>query len=398
MILSEPGARYYRLPTLGTIETPHPRLERSKDADAARLDVQAIADPENVPGFLEKMNRHRVSPGTGFSPMGFILEIITGALPLAIALVAVWMVGAIYYDMCGGTKWGRWVVLAWAVGVIAMLAAWRPLWQPILALLGAEFLFLVWWYRLKPSNDRDWEPSAAVLQRAVRDGDSVTIENVRNFEYRSLDDFTPRHEARTYQLSNIRGVDVIFFDWGNGFSGHPALIFDFGRDGRICMSIEARIPKGQKYSVVRSLYRQQELIFVAGDERDVILRRTKYSQGQSAYLYHLNSTVEELTEVFLDYVNMLNQLYDSPRWYHVLFTNCTTSFYKLPSTRFRWDWRVIANARLDRTLYRDGRLDRTLPFKELRRLAYLNDIANAAPSAEFGDHFRRELERRRHER
>jgi hypothetical protein len=102
--------------------------------------------------------------------------------------------------------------------------------------------------------------------------------------------------------------------------------------------------------------------------------------------------------VFLDYVNTIDQLYESPRWYHVLFTNCTTSFYKLPSTRVRWDWRVIANARLDRALYKDGRLDRTLPFKELRRLAYLNDIANTAPSAGFGDHIRRELERRRHER
>ena len=71
--------------------------------------------------------------------MGLILGIITGALLLACALVAVWMVGAIYYDVCGGAKWGRWVALAWAVGVIAMFAAWRPLWQPIVALLGAEF-------------------------------------------------------------------------------------------------------------------------------------------------------------------------------------------------------------------------------------------------------------------
>ena len=44
--------------------------------------------------------------------MGLILGIITGALLLACALVAVWMVGAIYYDVCGGAKWGCWVALA----------------------------------------------------------------------------------------------------------------------------------------------------------------------------------------------------------------------------------------------------------------------------------------------
>ena len=124
--------------------------------------------------------------------MGLILGILTGASLLACALVAVWMAGAIYFDVCGGAGWGRWVALAWAVGVVAMFAAWRPLWQPIVALLVAESLFLAWWYRLKPSNDRDWDPSMAVLPRAVIAGDAVTIENVRNLEYRSIDDFTPQ--------------------------------------------------------------------------------------------------------------------------------------------------------------------------------------------------------------
>jgi Domain of unknown function (DUF4105) len=330
--------------------------------------------------------------------MSVVLGIITGASLLACALVAVWMVGAIYYDVCGGARWGLWVGLAWAVGAIAMFVVWRPLWQPIVALSGAEALFLVWWSRLKPSNDREWDPPGAVLSRAVIAGDAVTIENVRNIEYRSPDDYTLRHEDRTYHLSNIKSVDLILFAWKIGLTGHPALVFDFGPDGRICMSIEARLPKGQNFSIYRSLYRQQELIFVAADERDVILHRTKYSEGEWAYLYHLNSNVEELRRVFLDYVNAINQLYETPRWYHLLFTNCTTCFYKLPSTRVRWDWRVIANGYLDRALYRDGRLDRTLPFEELRRLSYLNDVANAAPAEGFGDHIRRELERRRHER
>jgi Domain of unknown function (DUF4105) len=131
-----------------------------------------------------------------------------------------------------------------------------------------------------------------------------------------------------------------------------------------------------------------------------VIRTNKFSErtGETTNLYRINSSVEELTRVFLDYVNMIDQLYDSPRWYHVRYTNCTTSFYKLPSTKFRWDWRVIANARLDRAVYQAGLLDRILSFKELRGLAYLNDIANTAPATGPGDHIRRELERRRHER
>ena len=179
---------------------------------------------------------------------------------------------------------------------------------------------------------------------------------------------------------------------------HPVLVFDFGPDGRVCISIEVRYRKGQEYSILRSLYRQQELIFLVADERDAILRRTKYGRSQEAHLYRLNASAEELRAAFLDYVDAINSLYETPRWYHGLCANCTTSFYRLPNSRCRCDWRVLANGRLDQALYEAGRLDRTLPFPELRRAAYLNDVANSAPEDGFGDHIRRELERRRHER
>ncbi len=128
------------------------------------------------------------------------------------------------------------------------------------------------------------------------------------------------------------------------------------------------------------------------------MRRTKHSKGQEAFLYRLNSDPDELRTLFLDYVSSINSLYETPRWYHGLCTNCTTSFYKLPSRQARRDWRMFANGRLDEALYEDGRLDRTLPFPELRRCAHLNDIAINAPDEGFGDYIRQQIERRRHER
>jgi hypothetical protein len=170
------------------------------------------------------------------------------------AVITLWMAGAIYYDVCRATDWGRLLAIGWAIGVTLMLAAWRPLWQPFAVLLGITALFLGWWLRQK------------------------------------------------------------------------------------------------------------------------------------------------LRTAFLDYIEAIKSLHETPRWYQGLCMNCTTTFYQLPHSRFRWDWRVLANGRLDRALYEDGRLDRTLPFQELRRIASLHDIANSAPENGFGDHIRRELERCRHER
>ena len=308
------------------------------------------------------------------------------------------MAGAIYYDVCRGSRWGRLLAMGWAVGVVALFTAWQPLWQPFAALLGIAALFVGWWLRQKPSHDRDWDPRVAVLPRAVREGDVVTIENIRNFDYRSPDDFTPRYATRAFHLANLRGADIVFFNWGSPWMSHPVLVFDFGPDGRVCVSAEVRYRKGQSYAFLRSLYRQQELIFVVADERDVILSRTKYGRPQESHLYCFNANAGELRTAFLDYVGAINGLYERPRWYHGLCANCTTTFYRLPGSQCRCDWRVLANGRLDRTLYEAGRLDRTLPFPELRRSAYLNDVANSAPEDTFGDHIRRELGRRRHER
>jgi hypothetical protein len=314
------------------------------------------------------------------------------------AALAIWTAGAIFFDVCQGSRWGRPLAAAWLAGVAALFIFWEPVWQPFLVLLGVTCPFLVWWHRQKPRHDRDWDPSVAVLPRVVRDGDAVTVENVRNFEYGPGGAVIPRHETRRYHLANLHAADVIFFNWGVRWMSHPVVVFDFGPDGRVCVSIEVRYRKGQGFGFVRSLYRQQELIFLVADERDAILRRTAGEKPQEALLYRLVATADEVRTAFLDYAGAINSIHDVPRWYHGLWANCTTSYYRLPNSRRRFDWRVFANGRLDEALYADGRLDRSLPFPELRLAARLTAIANAAPADGFGDHIRRELERQRHER
>src|SRR5262245_19702380 len=106
--------------------------------------------------------------------MGPILDwIAPAAMLVTAALTTLWMAGAIYFDVCRGTKRGRRVALGWAVGVAAMFVVWQPLWQPFAALLGVAAVFLAWWFLQKPSHDRDWDPTVAVLPRATREGDAI---------------------------------------------------------------------------------------------------------------------------------------------------------------------------------------------------------------------------------
>src|SRR3954470_18782 len=216
--------------------------------------------------------------------MGDVLGWVGSVLVVAVAL---WTAGALHFGACGGGWRGRAAAAVWLAGVAAALLLWEALWQPLAALAAAEALVVAWWLRLRPSHDRDWEPAVAVLPRVTRDGDAVTVHHVRDFDYPAPGEEVPRYDTRTYPLSHLAGLDVIFFNWGSRWMSHPVLVFDFGPDGRLCVSIEVRYRQGQGFAFLRSLYRQQELIFVVADERDVILRRTKHGRPQEAHLYRL---------------------------------------------------------------------------------------------------------------
>ena len=329
------------------------------------------------------------------------MDWILSVLLLAIAApVTAWMAGAIYYDVCGGARWGRWVAAGW-VGRrrCGCSPSGSPSGNRSPFCSESLALFLVWWLRLKPSHHREWDASVALMPRAVREGDAVTIENVRNFEYRSLDDFTPRYETRTYHLANLKGVDIIFFNWGIAADEPPRARLRL-RAGRLRLHVDrGAVPEGAtvldhpqpvpaagvdlpRRRRARRHPPPHEARAAAGGAPVPLQRDARGSCGPPS-----STTLRRSTAC----TKRPAGITACPRTAPPRSTG-------MPNSRCRLDWRVLANGRLDRALYEDGRLDRTLPFPELRRIAYLNDLANSAPEAGFGDHIRRELEMRRHER
>src|SRR6516162_11823512 len=194
---------------------------------------------------------------------------------LIAALLIAWAAGALYFDLPAPSLVRTIAALVWAVGAVA-LAAFGRLCGRILALLGFAGI-TCWWLTLCPTQDADWPPEVATLAYASRDGDRLTVHNIRNFEYRSATDFTPRYDTRNFDLANLRALDLFINCWGVPFIVHPIASFDFGPQGHLCFSIEKRLKQGQEFSTLAGLYRQFTLIYVAADERDAIRLRANYN-------------------------------------------------------------------------------------------------------------------------
>ena len=167
---------------------------------------------------------------------------------------------------------------------------------------------------IPPSNDRDWAPEYAVLPRATIEGDHVTLHNVRNFDYRTETDFTPRYEDRTYDLRRLDSVDLVASYWMGEAIAHVMLSFGFAGEDFVAVSIETRRERTEGYSTIAGFFKQYELFYVVADERDLIRLRTNYRENppEDVYVYRTNGRPEEIRRVFLDYLREINSLAEQP--------------------------------------------------------------------------------------
>lgn len=294
---------------------------------------------------------------------------------------AAWSFGALHYDfpvLKAATAWG------FALAVLAAIIFVRGAWRKLGATFAGFALVLAWWLTLKPSNTRPWQPGVAQTAWAEVKGDEVTLHNVRNCEYRTVTDYTPRWETRAVRLSQITGIDLAICYWGSPWMAHPIVSFQFADAPPVCFSIETRKEIGENYSAIGGFYRQYELIYIVADERDVIRLRTNYRTGEDVYLYRTAATPAQARERFQEYLRSINQLHDYPRWYNALTTNCTSSIRDQhpAAERMPWDWRLLLNGRADELMFeRRTVVTAGLPFAELKRRAHINAAAVAADAA-----------------
>ena len=302
-------------------------------------------------------------------------------LALLIAGVTVWAALAIYYSDLGGEPLRLGLAAAFALGTLGAFL-FLPNRRRTLLGFGAAFaVVLLWWLAIEPSNERDWQAEVAVLPYATQDGDLVTLHNVRNFDYRTEQDYVPRYDDRTFDLRQLDAVDLIAVYWAGDAIAHIMLSFGFAGD-HVAFSIETRKEKGEVYSSIAGFFKRYELIYVVGDERDLIRVRSNYRRPQEqVYLYRTRARPENARRLFLEYVGKINQLKEQPEFYNTLTTNCTTDVWYLvraPTGQLPLDWRVLLSGYFPEYVYELGSLDTSIPFAVLKTRSLINEKAHAA--------------------
>jgi len=314
------------------------------------------------------------------------------------------------------------LILAWLWGATALwLAGPGPhLVQILIALafgsfLPAAFLFtdsfakgctlslflfallLLWWQTLTPTNEKDWALDVARISHGEIQGNTLTMYNVRNFDYKSETLFYQHWETRNYNLKNLQGMDIFLSYWASDHIAHTILSWDFGEDGHLPISIETRKDLTQEYSSIKGFFKQFEICYIAADEKDIIRLRTNFRK-ERVYLYRLQVSQQAARALLEDYLVKMNSLVDEPDFYNALSHNCTTTI-QIHANAIRadrpppLDWRLIASGHVDELLYDRGVISSKLPIAQLRKMSRIDLIMQKEGKEDFSNIMRQHIEK-----
>jgi hypothetical protein len=324
----------------------------------------------------------------------------TGLRKFVKGLMILWATLALYWSNL--PWWWARVVMAIGFASFSVWALWvKPSRRPRMGFAAAFISVVMWFICIPPSHDRPWRPDASVLPHAqFLDDDHVRITGFRSFDYfpgtgsrmprtgrppRVVWDFKEHWETRDVHISHIVSMDWFISYWKIGPVAHTFVSFNCD-DGRppVCISIEARPEIDEGFEPLASNFKQFELIYIIGDERDIVRVRTNY-RDEHMFMYPIRATPQNVRDLFRIYLKRVNEIYERPEWYHLLSNNCTLNILRYGRTAGVWgdrfDHRHLFNGLVDRYLFGAGVIDTDLSFDELRERSHINEAAIAADNS-----------------
>jgi len=249
---------------------------------------------------------------------------------------------------------------------------------------------------VRPSLDREWNKDQEILARVTFDGNLIYVTNIRNINYRSTTDYDVRYYDKVFDLNKLNSVWYMvepFSGYGAG-AAHTLVSFGFESGDYVSISVEIRKEKGEKFSALKGLLRQYELVYVIADERDVVKLRSNYRKDE-VFLYPVVTTRENMQKLFVSMLNRANKLATRPEFYNTLTSTCTTNIVshvnEIVSGRIPFSFKVLMPAYSDELAYKIGLIDNTIPFEELRNKYHINERAlQYADSPDFSKMIREE--------
>lgn len=296
--------------------------------------------------------------------------------------LGIWATLALFFTAPGPGWFGG--VLATAVVVLFWFSSresfsllrwvrtpWNEKRMSTVAAVAVALVAVYYFGFVTPDPNQDWAPEHSRVPVVDIVGDKVHVRDVRNFTWRTATDFTPGFYEREYDMSAINSMYYVVAPmpiWEG--VAHVFVCFGFSDGQHVAVSVEGRRVKGIPYRIIPSLFRQYQLIYVVGDERDVVgLRGAIWKKP--VFFYPANTTPDRMQAIFVDMMQRAHDLEENPEFYHLITNNCmnniTDHLRCLGGRPLPHDVQLLLTGLSDRVAHRLGYIDTDLPFEQARQ-------------------------------
>mgnify|MGYP000926728762 FL=1 len=299
----------------------------------------------------------------------------------------IWVAGLLLFQLPGPTALVRSCSVAWL-----LFAGWATVRVlrgqggriPAVMFGGGVVAAAVGWSQLVPRQDRVWADDVAQrLHVTAFDGRNVVLDNVRDFTWRSEQDYDVRWVRRHYDLDQLRSADLVLSYWMGPAIAHTLVSFGFADGRHLVFSVEIRKERDESFSALGGFFRTFEMTLVASEETDIIRTRT-HARGEDVYLYRVQALDRtQLRALFAAYLEQARALDTAPAFYNTLTSNCTTIIFDLArqiAPALPLDYRLLLSGYFADYAYQQGALVPGHDFSELHARGRITERARQPQS------------------
>ncbi len=256
-------------------------------------------------------------------------------------------------------------------------------------------VFFVYNFSKSPSLDRNWTQDQQVLANINISGNTVAIENIRDFQYESVDSYSANYINGIYDISQLESLYYIIepfgsFDW----PAHTMFSFGFSNGEYLVISAEIRKEKWESFGPIKGLFRSYEMSYVIGTENDLVKLRANHRKDD-VFLYPIKAEKQDIETLFVSMLKRATSLSETAEFYNTLTNNCTTTILahvnEIRNEEIPWSIEALMPSNSDKVIYELWLIDTELSLEQAREYYQINSLSEAfAWSDEYSKKIRKE--------
>jgi hypothetical protein len=186
--------------------------------------------------------------------------------------------------------------------------------------------------------DRKWVDNLAHMPNVRLSPGSFALDHVADWSYAA--DGPATREVITFAntFDNLRNVwFVVEPQPGGEYAAHTLILFEFGGDRIVGLTVEARLEQGETYDAVAGAFNKFELAYVWATPRELLTRRVTFLD-KDVYVYPLQLHESQKRNFLRLLLEGTRDVATQPRFYNTITSNCTNELAKVAGLGWHYSW------------------------------------------------------------